>query len=121
MIRKSDIVDFRIDYKKNDWIRAIMDVKNAHTIIVHWDYVTSDASGMPEQSPRIEESWTHTAGGEYNRSERETIIAVIKATDEYKKLVQDWPLAAEIISWKLKHPETENAALPPSDQYFGVY
>jgi hypothetical protein len=128
MIGKNDITDFRIDYKKDDWIRAIIDLKDTHSIVVHWDYIVPHNAELSEESNysandqhHVEESWTHTFGGEYCRSERESIISLIEATDEYRKLIIDWPFAAEIIRWKLKHPEIDNSALPPPDQYFGVY
>lgn len=128
MIGKNDIADFCIDYKKDDWIRAIIDLKNKHLIVIRWDCKSQTNAMMAEEMenpvenvPSVEESWTLTTGDNYNNSERETILTMIETADNYKKLVEDWPFAAEIIHWKSKHPETTDSELPPPDQYFGVH
>ena len=128
MLGKNDIADFRIDYKKDDWIRAIVSLEDADSIVIHWDYVsqphtntTENNGNAPDNQHIIEESWTHTTSRDFSRSEKETIINFIKASKEYEKLTEAWPFAAEIILWKSKHPETDNTTLPPPDQYIGFY
>ena len=125
MLGKNDIADFRIDYKKDDWIRAIINLENEDSIVIHWDYVsqhltnTTENSGNPSNDRHIiEESWTHTANRDFSRSEKETILNFITASKEYEKLTRIWPFAAEIIIWKSKHPDN---TLPPPDQYIGFY
>lgn len=94
MIGKNDIADFRIDYKKNDWIRAIIDLKNDHSIVVHWDYISrhdaesfEDDETSAEDSHHVEESWTHTYGGEYCRP----LTSTSECTDQLPALFIIFP------------------------------